>query len=113
MQSEDPIGHEKTRGAKSPAQQMRERFQEQCRRRVPLPLYFSQHADGLDGHARCAQAESSANGGDQRTDQRMQMKVLVRVAMIEGQPRGAKRLELCGDFGRRLAARLPVEGYDG
>jgi len=38
--------------------------------------------------------------------------MLVRVAMIEGEARGAKSLELCRDFGGELAARLRVEEYD-
>ncbi len=67
----------------------------------------------LDGHARRAQTESSANGGDQAADDRMQMEMLVRVAMIEGQAGGAKRLELRGDFRRDLGSRLAANGDNG
>ncbi len=41
------------------------------------------------------------------------MEMLVRVAMIEGEAGVAKSLELCGDFGGELAARLPAEAQDG
>jgi len=38
--------------------------------------------------------------------------MLMRIAVIQGQPRAAKSFELRGDFGGELAARLPVEEYD-
>src|SRR5580692_2918266 len=72
MQSEDLIGHEQPGCAIAAAQKMRERPRQQCRRR-PRAFHGSQYALRLDGHASRAQTESSANGGDQGADNRMQM----------------------------------------
>src|SRR5256885_10504454 len=76
-------------------------------------LPISQHPGGLERYAGRAQAEASADRGDQPSDHRMQMEMLVRVAMIEGEAGVAKSLELCGDLGGELAARVPVEAQEG
>src|ERR1700732_4237699 len=109
---EDAIGGEETGGAKAPAQQERKGCREQLSCPRGLWLDLSQHLRGLERYADRAQAEATADRGDQRCDHRMQMEMLVRVAMIEGEARGAKGLELCGDLGGELAARLPAAGED-
>ena len=76
-------------------------------------LDLAQHRRGLERHASRPQAEAASDLGHQPSDDRMQMEMLVRVAMIEGQAGGAERRELGGDFGRELAPRLPAEGDDG
>ncbi len=68
---------------------------------------------GSSGTRAARRPKRGADGGDQAPDHRMQMEMLVRVAMIEREARGAEGLELGGDFGGELAARLPAEGDDG
>src|SRR5213082_427882 len=111
--SEDAIGCEEAGGAQAPAQQQRTGCREQRRRPGGPGLDPAQHPGGLERYAGRAQAEASADRGDQPPDHRMQMEMLVRVAMIEGEAGVAKSLELCGDFGGELAARVPVEAQDG
>src|ERR1700694_5456653 len=113
LKSEDAIGCKEAGGAKAPAKQKRKRCRQQRRRPLRLPLDPSQHRQRLERYASRAQAEATADRGHQPPDHRVEMEMLVRVAMIEGEARGAKGLELCRDFGGELAARLPAEAYDG
>ena len=67
--------------------------------------HLAQHRRGLKWQAHRAQTEARADRHDRRSDERVQVKVQVCVAVIECQPAVGESRELRGDLRRELAAR--------
>ena len=113
-QSEDAIGD-----ASSPAARKRRRSEQREGRvsegRAPGRARLDRRSTcgGSSGTPHGAQSEASADGGNHAGDQRMEMEMLVRVAVIEREAGRAKGLELRGDFCGELAARPRLTAIDG
>ena len=65
-------------------------------------------AAGSSGTRAARQSVAASDARDQAADERMQVIVLVSVAMIEREARGMKCLELRGDLGGQLPASLAL-----
>ena len=67
------------------------------------------HRGRFGRNTNCPQSERPADVDHQPTYRRMQVHVLVRIGMVERQPGGGERRELCADFRGELPADARAE----